>query len=89
MKQIIQKLKDGIAEAINLNEDLDDASWGNQHGILITANEANAVFEALKALKNSSNSMLADEVCDHSWRTQSGITSCSKCHKSKYDYPLL
>ena len=58
MKKILEKLADRIAQAKKLKEDLDSASWGDQEGILITANEAKAIIEAL----NEVNKILSSPV---------------------------
>ena len=51
MKQIIEKLKEQIANSIEYGNDLDAASWGMQEGVLITANEAQQIVEALEGME--------------------------------------
>jgi hypothetical protein len=48
MKHLIEKLKEQIANSIEYGNDLDAASWGMQEGVLITANEARQIVEALE-----------------------------------------
>jgi len=51
MKQIIEKLKEQIANSIEYGNDLDAASWGMQEGVLISANEAPQIVEALEGME--------------------------------------
>jgi len=51
MKQIIEKLKEQIANSIEYGNDLDAASWGMQEGVLISANEAQQIVEALEGME--------------------------------------
>ena len=48
MKHLIEKLKEQIANSIEYGNVLDAASWGMQEGVLITANEARQIVEALE-----------------------------------------
>lgn len=43
LKRAIIKLKDRISESVHFHEDLNEASWCRQTGILITRNEANLI----------------------------------------------
>ena len=48
MKQIIEKIKSQMANSIEYGNDLDAASWGMQEGVLISANEARQIVDALE-----------------------------------------
>lgn len=65
MEKIIKKLESELAFAVDSNEPMDEASWNDQYGMLITYNEAKAILEALKAFKISSNVPVISSVCEH------------------------
>lgn len=48
LKQIILKLKDRISQSVHFQEDLNEASWGRETGILITRNDANVIVSELE-----------------------------------------
>lgn len=55
MNDLIEKMQHQIIDAVNLGEDLNEASWGNQKGVLITANEAAKIVAFYKYYKLKSN----------------------------------
>ena len=48
MKRIIDFLRHQVASTLQQGFSIDDASWGDQSGVLITGRDANAIINALK-----------------------------------------
>jgi hypothetical protein len=48
---LIKRLTESIAFAEKFGEDMDNASWTLQEGILLTYNEAKLIVEELKSVK--------------------------------------
>ena len=49
MKEIIKHLKRSIKECKRQKQDLDEASWGYEEGVLLSANDAQKIVDALIA----------------------------------------
>lgn len=48
MQEIIEKLASQVSDCEKLNQDLDDCSWGEEEGVLLSANEARKIIDYLK-----------------------------------------
>jgi len=53
LKGIIEYLKEEAECEVGTHGELDERSWGNQHGIIISVNEAMEILAALNRLQSS------------------------------------
>jgi F0F1-type ATP synthase membrane subunit b/b' len=51
MKEIIKNIKAQIKSCKKYKQDLDEASWGYETGVLLTANEAQKIVDKLNEEK--------------------------------------
>lgn len=52
LKKLLQRLKDSVKSLKDHNEDMDEASWGYEIGVLLTGNDALLIIAAIEKKRN-------------------------------------
>jgi len=66
MDKIMEMLDSRIEESVYLKEDLNETSWNDQQGILISVNQAKDILEKLKYSKQTAIEF-AEWISDNGW----------------------